>query len=57
VIEKDLSTLGSALDHLLGDDPKRADRLAYRSFCLGPSVGPRAAEPFLRIAGELVAGV
>jgi hypothetical protein len=56
VIEKDLSTLGSALDHLLGDDPKRADRLAYRSFCLGPSVGPQAAEPFLRIAGELVAG-
>jgi hypothetical protein len=56
VIEKDLSTLPEVLDHLLGDDPMLAARLAYRSYCLGPSVGPGAAEPFLRIAGELVAG-
>jgi hypothetical protein len=56
VIEQDLSTLPDALEHLLGDDPMLADRLSYRSFCLGPSVGPGAAEPFLRIAGEIVAG-
>jgi hypothetical protein len=56
VVEKDLSTLPDALDHLLGDDPLREARLAYRSFCLGPSVGPHAADEFLRIAGDLVAG-
>jgi hypothetical protein len=56
VIERDLSTVATVLDHLLGDDPLRADRLAYRSFCLGPSVGAGAADDFLRVAGELVTG-
>ena len=56
VIERDLSTVATVLDHLLGDDPLRADRLAYRSFCLGPSVGAGAADDFLRVASELVTG-
>jgi hypothetical protein len=56
VIEKDLSTLPSVLDHLLGDDTLVDARLAYRSFCLGPGVGPHAADAFLRIAGDIVAG-
>jgi len=56
VIEKDLSTLPEVLDHLLGDDTLMDARLAYRSFCLGPSVGAHAADEFLRIAGDLVAG-
>jgi len=56
VIEKDLSTLPTALDSLLGDDPLAAARLAYRTFCLGPWVGPHAADEFLRVSGALVAG-
>jgi CDP-glycerol glycerophosphotransferase (TagB/SpsB family) len=56
VIEKDLTTLPSVLDHLLSDDTMREARLAYREFCLGPSVGPGAAGEFLRIAGDLVTG-
>ena len=56
VIEKDLSTLGEALDQLLGDDPQREQRLAYRHHCLGEHLGPRAAEEFLRVAGAIVRG-
>lgn len=56
VIEKDLSTLDAALDQLLGDDPLRERRLAYRHHCLGDHVGPRAAEEFLRVAGAIVRG-
>jgi hypothetical protein len=56
VIEKDLSTLAAALDHLLGDDPLRAERLAYRHHCLGDHLGPQAADEFLRVAGAIVRG-
>ncbi|HEU5486207.1 MAG TPA: CDP-glycerol glycerophosphotransferase family protein [Microlunatus sp.] len=56
VIEKDLSTLDEALELLLGDDPLAEQRRAYRSHCLGDQVGPQAAEEFLRVAGEIVAG-
>ncbi|MET0694915.1 MAG: CDP-glycerol glycerophosphotransferase family protein [Propionibacteriaceae bacterium] len=57
VIEKDLSTLQTALDQLLGDDPLAADRQAYRRHCIGDGVGPYAADEFLRVAGEIVDGV
>lgn len=53
VIEPDLSTLDAALDHLHGDDPLAERRRAYRTYCLGETVGPRAAEEFLRVAGAL----
>jgi hypothetical protein len=56
VIERDLSTLTEALDHLHGDDPLAAQRRAYRSHCLGDRLGPEAASEFLRVAGEIVAG-
>ncbi|GAA1827233.1 CDP-glycerol glycerophosphotransferase family protein [Microlunatus capsulatus] len=56
VIEKDLSTLDAALDHLLGDDPLRERRLAYRHHCLGDHLGARAADEFLRVAGAIVRG-
>ena len=56
VIEKDLSTLGMVLDHLLGNDILREKRLAYRHHCLGDHLGPRAADEFLRVAGEIVRG-
>ena len=56
VIEKDLSTLDEALDRLLGEDPLAEQRRAYRSHCLGEWLGPRAAEEFLRLAGEIVTG-
>jgi hypothetical protein len=56
VIEKDLSTLGAALDHLLGDDPLRQQRLAYRHHCLGEHLGAHAADEFLRVAGAIVRG-
>jgi hypothetical protein len=55
VIEPDLSTLDEVLDHLHGEDPLAPQRLAYRAYCLGDSIGPRAADDFLRVAGELVA--
>ena len=55
VIEPDLSTLGEVLDHLHGDDPLAPERLAYRTYCLGESIGPHAADEFLRVAGDLVA--
>jgi hypothetical protein len=54
VIEPDLSTLEDVLDHLHGDDPLAEKRLAYRTYCLGDSIGPHAADTFLRVAGELV---
>lgn len=57
VIEKDLSTLDEALDHLHGDDPLAADRLAYRTYCLGDWIGPHAADEFLRVAGQIVSGL
>ena len=56
VVEKDLSTLPAVLDALLGEDTLAGARLAYRDFCLGPHVGSHAAEEFLRVAGEIVAG-
>jgi hypothetical protein len=56
VIEKDLSTLATALDSLLGEDVLAARRLAYRRFVLGDAVGPRAADTFLRIAGAITDG-
>jgi hypothetical protein len=56
VIEKDLSTLDRALDALLGEDPLREQRLAYRHHCLGEHLGERAAEEFLRVAGAIVRG-
>jgi hypothetical protein len=56
VIEKDLSTMDAALDSLLGDDPLRPARLAYRHHCLGEHLGPHAAEEFLRVAGAIVRG-
>ncbi|WP_375424771.1 CDP-glycerol glycerophosphotransferase family protein [uncultured Friedmanniella sp.] len=54
LIEKDLSTLESALDDLLEDDPLAEKRRAYRSYCLGDELGEHAAEPFLRAAGRIV---
>lgn len=56
VIEKDLSTLDTALGHLLGDDPLRDRRLAYRHHCLGDHLGEHAADGFLRVAGAIVRG-
>lgn len=56
VIEKDLSTLDSALDQLHGADPLAPERRAYRRHCLGDHLGPAAAEEFLRVAGAIVAG-
>ena len=56
VIEQDLSTLQNALDQLHGSDPLAADRDAYRRYCLGEHVGPRAADEFLRVAGDIVDG-
>ncbi len=56
VIEKDLSTLDAALDRLLGDDPLRERRLAYRRHCLGNHLGEQAADEFLRVAGAVVRG-
>ncbi|SDT36425.1 CDP-Glycerol:Poly(glycerophosphate) glycerophosphotransferase [Friedmanniella luteola] len=56
VIEKDLSTLDGALGHLLGDDPLRERRLAYRHHCLGDHLGAHAADEFLRVAGAIVRG-
>ncbi|HEU5483443.1 MAG TPA: CDP-glycerol glycerophosphotransferase family protein, partial [Microlunatus sp.] len=55
VIEPDLSTLDEVLDHLHGDDPLAERRRAYRTYCLGDSIGPHAADEFLRVAGALVA--
>lgn len=57
LIEKDLSTLDSALSDLLGTDPLAEQRHAYRRHCLGDQLGPHAADEFLRVAGELVTGV
>ena len=48
-----ITTLDAALDHLHGDDPLAERRRAYRTYCLGETVGPRAAEEFLRVAGAL----
>ncbi len=56
VIEKDLSTLTEALDHLHGDDPLAEQRRVYRRHCLGDRLGAHAADEFLRVAGRLVAG-
>ena len=53
VIEPDLSTLDSALDHLHGDDSLAERRRAYRTYCLGETVGPHAADEFLRVAGAM----
>jgi hypothetical protein len=56
LIEKDLSTLDAALDSLHGEDPLAAERRAYRRYCLGDDLGPRAAARFLQVAGEIVTG-
>jgi hypothetical protein len=57
VVERDLSTLAEALDHLHGDDPLASARRAYRSHCLGDRLGREAASEFLRVAGKIVAGL
>lgn len=54
VIERDLSTLGTALDALGGDDPLLETRRGYRRYCIGDRVGAEAAADFLRITGEIV---
>ena len=54
VIEKDLTTLTTVLDHLLGDDSLANARLSYRSYCLSEHVGPGAAEEFLRVCEEII---
>jgi hypothetical protein len=41
---------------LLGEETLPAERLADRSFGFGAPVGPRAADTFLRLAGEIVDG-
>jgi hypothetical protein len=56
VIEKDLSSLDDALAQLFGDDPLAERRRAYRRYCLGDQLGSHAADEFLRVAGQLVAG-
>jgi hypothetical protein len=60
VIENDLSTLSTALDHLHAadpaEDPLAAQRRAYRTYCLGEWLGPDAPKEFLRVAGDIVAG-
>lgn len=56
VIKPDLSTLESALDDLLGDDPLAEQRRAYRTACLGDALGEHAADEFLRTAGAIVSG-
>lgn len=56
LIEKDLSTLDSALDDLLGNDPLAGKRREYRRYCLGNNLGPEAPEEFLRVAGRFIRG-
>jgi hypothetical protein len=56
VIEKDLSTLDSALDDLLGADPLAEQRRVYRRYCLGDHLGAEAPQEFLRVAGRIVQG-
>jgi hypothetical protein len=54
VIEKNLSTLDTALDALQGDDPLAEARRAYRRHCLGDHLGAQAADEFLRVAHEII---
>jgi len=54
VIEKDMSTLDSALTDLLGDDPLAEQRRAYRRHCLGDHLGAAAPEEFLRVANRII---
>lgn len=56
VIEGDLSTLETVLDQLSGDDPLAEGRRTYRRHCLGDSLGPAAAEPFLAAVRGLLEG-
>ncbi|HEY5980792.1 MAG TPA: CDP-glycerol glycerophosphotransferase family protein [Microlunatus sp.] len=56
VIENDLSTLDAALEGLHGADPLAEQRRAYRRHCLGDQLGVHAADEFLRVAGDIVAG-
>jgi hypothetical protein len=39
---------------LLDEETFAAGRLVNRSFCFGAQVGPRAADTFLRVAGDIV---
>jgi hypothetical protein len=39
---------------VLGEETFVAGRLAYRRFCFGAQVGLRAADTFLRVAGDIV---
>lgn len=39
---------------LLGEETLAAEQLAYRRLCFGAQVGPRAANTFLRLAGDIV---
>ena len=56
VIDRDLINLEEVLQQLLGPDQLRADRIAYRSYCLGGPVGSAAAELFLAEARRIVDG-
>jgi hypothetical protein len=38
----------------LGEETLAAGRRAYRRFCFGAQVGPRAADTFLRVARDIV---
>jgi hypothetical protein len=38
----------------VGEETFPVGRLAYCSFCFGAQVGPRAADTFLRMAGDVV---
>jgi hypothetical protein len=39
----------------VGEETFPVGRLAYRSFCFRARVGPRAADTFLRVTGDIVA--
>lgn len=56
VIDPELDNLSEVIDQLCGTDPLRAERLAYRSYCLGDQLGPHAAERFLLEAGRIIDG-
>jgi hypothetical protein len=46
VIERDMSTLPTALDELLGPDSLATERRDYRNYCLGDALGAEAPNGF-----------
>jgi hypothetical protein len=56
VIDRDFARLDEVLDQLCGTDELRAQRMAYRTYCLGDQIGPGAADRFLQEAGRIVDG-